>query len=503
MLEKENPTKMGAPTLLKIPREIRNRIYSYFLTIDQHYEQKGDGGCDGKHFDVTILHINKQIRAEAWDSLIKTNHRVAMEHAKLLLEEVAIHLWVSVAPDIKNNTNSSFDGSDTEESYLFAYHPLFYNMLIHNLASYATQHSGLTIYASLPTKNMTVGPRTMKLFDPLLTLRDFQSVSFSQVQDQPSLQLLARLMKHSLLVRAYVGTKKSFNITELMHVQLHHQRLGRAAELQGHYSEAMCHFNMGGWLVENVYPKIAGRRVGSLESNSSCYLATDLLIGFSRNVHKHVARIQKFSPNSTLKDQIEPETIHNSIWACCQALQFVGISDRHRREAHLYRAFTLYRVADTTVLIPLGPGPNVKTSRPPPLPHRNRSKVARFAAAHDLYYAMNVKWSYDLLSSLEDEDDKALFRRIKPLTASGFPLIGCQVPLLGLWEGDPVVCSLWCRQKPGLWNLMKLLRQRLDITGSPDDDAVGEEQLAMQYADVGISWEYNNDMLMVTVDRGM
>ncbi|KAK8856724.1 hypothetical protein PGQ11_012636 [Apiospora arundinis] len=153
---------MGAPTLLKIPREIRNRIYSYFLTIDQHYEQKGDGGCDGKHFDVTILHINKQIRAEAWDSLIKTNQcvfltvtrsdatyfpdlrilenlyalnqcylpcsRVAMEHAKLLLEEVAIHLWVSVAPDIKNNTNSSFDGSDTEESYLFAYHPLFYNM---------------------------------------------------------------------------------------------------------------------------------------------------------------------------------------------------------------------------------------------------------------------------------------------------------------------------------------------------------------------------------------
>lgn len=62
------------PCFFKIPRELRDRIYSYFVTVDQHFDYKCDKNYVGTNFhDLSITRVNRQIRAEAWDCLIKMN----------------------------------------------------------------------------------------------------------------------------------------------------------------------------------------------------------------------------------------------------------------------------------------------------------------------------------------------------------------------------------------------------------------------------------------------
>ena len=59
------------PSLLGIPREIRDTICGYFLTLNRD-NRKRTGDIRGL-FDYTILHINKQIRSEAIGVLVNSN----------------------------------------------------------------------------------------------------------------------------------------------------------------------------------------------------------------------------------------------------------------------------------------------------------------------------------------------------------------------------------------------------------------------------------------------
>ncbi|KAK8135608.1 hypothetical protein PG984_003548 [Apiospora sp. TS-2023a] len=68
------PSQASIPGFLRIPRELRDRIYSYFVTVDQNFDYEDDEDYDGTNFnDLSITRVNRQIRAEAWDCLIKMN----------------------------------------------------------------------------------------------------------------------------------------------------------------------------------------------------------------------------------------------------------------------------------------------------------------------------------------------------------------------------------------------------------------------------------------------
>ncbi|KAK8035504.1 hypothetical protein PG993_010499 [Apiospora rasikravindrae] len=522
----------NSPSLLDMPLEIRNQIYSYFVTIDQDYEHEGEDYNNGECIDVSILHINQQIRHEAWNCLIETNlwvrlifrqsddlrsfnfegmnaepqaylpyDRVSEEHSKRLVQETALHLWVGES--CETDANGDLDSSEFYESVMFAYHPLHYNMFLSSVAGSDVGVDSLTI--QVHPKTMNIKSRFAKLLEPLCTLRGIRNVSFAGVEYCAALQSLAQDMQRPL---AMFDDEWSYRIdvADLIKIQQYHQRLGHNAELRGYYSDAMCHYQVGG-LVKHMFPDASGRVRGSPELNTCHHRATELSLGFSRSVHKYVTQSKKPAPSSTLDTQFEAKTIQRSIASCCDALEFIGLTDSQRREAHLYRAFTLFRVAEYLSNIPQlerRSSPYIpslyydRSSRRSGIPQNDHVGTARLAAARDLFYAKKVEPSHDILANL-DEDDKVTYRKVYLITAQRFPIANYEVPLLGTWTGDPDVWKEWVYAFPRQYLLMKLFQLRLNQDS--DGGIEGEEELRRQYAAEGITWSHDPDnYLEITSD---
>ncbi|KAK7965871.1 uncharacterized protein PG986_000148 [Apiospora aurea] len=134
-------------------------------------------------------------------------------------------------------------------------------------------------------------------------------------------------------------------------------------------------------------------------------------------------------------------------------MRFVGLTDRQRSDAHLYRAFQ----------------------------HHHRDE--HLDAARNLVYAKEVDPTRDVRADLDDDDRGP----------QGFKLVERKVPLVGKWKGDPAVWSMW---ESDHRIVMKLFRQRHNE--GPDGDAGGTpEDLTSQYANLGITWEYDDDEIKV------
>lgn len=215
-------------------------------------------------------------------------------------------------------------------------------------------------------------------------------------------------------------------------------------------------------------------------------------------MHRHVAQLEASAPNNTLENLIKAETINESITACGRALNFIGITDCQRREAHLYRAFALFRVAEYLRSLP---EPDRQSSNyvsqgyydyyipVSQLPHPDIREAAYAATARDLFYAKNVTPSHDILADLE-ELDKPMYHRLNFFTGPGSPIASYEVPLLGTWSGDPTVWRFWEYEFPRRYLLMKLFRLRLDQ--EPDDEVEDLEELRKKYAAEGITWNWED-----------
>ncbi|KAK8066724.1 hypothetical protein PG997_013471 [Apiospora hydei] len=519
-------------SLLGVPLEIRRQIYSHFVTIDQDFEHEGDAEYPGECIGVTVLHVNRQIREEAWNCLITMNlwirvsvaestnsatfrlpdldeqrqsflpyNGVSEEHSERLAKATGIHIWIGESDAADDN--GDLDSSRCRESVMVAYHPLHYNMFLDSLAGKVAKFGSLTIQVHPDT--MSNKSRFEKLLEPLCALRGVEDVSFAGVEDCAALQSLAQDMRRPLLIADEDSDEDSdeednedrrTDILELIKIQQYHQRLGRNAELQGRYSDAMCYYQVGGW-VKARFPEADGRLEGSSEYNTCLHLATELLLGFGRSTHKYVTQTKRLSPDSTLYSQVLPETIQTCIASCSDALEFIGLSDSQRREAHLYRVFALFRVAEylnTLSRRDRRSSPYLPTqyyrrsSRGPGRRRHDHVGAARDAAARDLFYAKNVDPFHDILADL-DEDDQAIYRRIDDLLAARrFKIVNHEE--LGL--ATPDIWEDWENLFPQRWLLMKLFRLRLD------QDSGSEEELEMEYADEGITWSRDSDELEIT-----
>ncbi|KAK8001654.1 hypothetical protein PG991_013876 [Apiospora marii] len=506
------------PALLRIPQEIRDQIYSYFVTIGQDYDHEGALYHAGETIDVTILHINREIREEAWESLVRKNlwvrvtipaseqlgpfdlgipyNQVPEEHFKRLVAKADIHLSLGLA--YENNDSSDLDGNESSDSFLFAYHPFHYNYLLQRLAENFLERSSIAI--QLTPATLINSSMFTKLLEPLCVLRNMRNVSFDGVELCPALQSLARDMKRSLIIRDKGQTEDRVDMIELIEIQQFYQRRGRNAESQGRYSNAMCYYKAG-YYATDISPDTASHMEGSPEYSTCCNIDTEFNIDFSRSLHRYVTQLEKSVPNHTLEDHMKAETIDESITACCSALNFVGISDCQRREAHLYRAFALFRVAEYLRTLPepdrqsSSYGPRSYYNYYSQLPHPDSREAAYAAAARDLFYAKNVTPSHDILADLEEED-KAMYRKLGFFTGPGYPIASHEVPLLGTWSGDPTLWASWKRRAPRRYLLMKLFRLRLNQ--EPDDKVEDMEVLKKHYAAEGITWSWEDGHLRIT-----
>ncbi|KAK7954732.1 hypothetical protein PG988_015426 [Apiospora saccharicola] len=227
----------------------------------------------------------------------------------------------------------------------------------------------------------------------------------------------------------------------------------------------MCHYWLGTTEERsplNFYPE-ATPGYNSLSARD-----TDLRIGFSRSAHRYEANLMK---------RVAPSKIQRSpylIWVtfrgaerATDAMQgFVGLTEKQRREAHLYRAFNCFHHGD----------------------YRE--------AARDPFYAQQVDASYDISASLLDEEDRDIYEQIEKCAVfDDFSLAEHHVPLLDSpWKGDP---HLWIDTNAHHRVLMKLFPQRYDK--GPDGELGGTpENLASRYALEGITWRHDGWKVVAT-----
>ncbi|KAK8017370.1 hypothetical protein PG993_013696 [Apiospora rasikravindrae] len=483
---------------LGLPLEIRDMIYDYSFTVDQPFNLDPKTVKDYRNVQQQIskFNLNRQIRHEVWDHLIRTNlwvrinigrgspfisflekctksypfllfpSRAPLEYKKLLCDKVAICFSLDKLPGSPPHGHGQFDHT---QSVTFAYHPLTYGYFLHELSSISYQHLAVTIQINPFT--LLDAPKSSRLVKPLNTVRGLSSVNFTGVEGYPELQRLMDVMQRSPVGdRAY---------DEAMEVKQHFRDEGRAAELRGHYSDAMCQYWLG---LEHDTKAEDLFLPGTPYFDSLSDMETALGLDFSRAAHKNLTPLMRDSTSCcNIRGSRHAGWVafkaRTVVWETLQ--NFVGFTDRQRREAHLYRAFHALHCADYFQgLLADAEGKGVEYAL------KDRTELEN-----------DVDPGHDILADL-DEDDRDACARIRQRPGpQAFEVATHEVPLLGDWTGDPRLWDIWTFDER---TLMKLHRQRHDV--GPDGGPGTPEDLALAYEKEGIAWEYEDDgEIVVTI----
>ncbi|KAK8135524.1 hypothetical protein PG984_003464 [Apiospora sp. TS-2023a] len=302
------PSREASP-FLRLPREIRDMIYSIVVTVDQTFESEDEHTYQG--YENVMTHIgkfrlNRQIWGEVWEHLVKSNvwvqvtmtkhsplvehfrydaswypylqlpsSRAPLETRRLLAESVAIGFsagqsWVANWPNFRVDHRVDHRISAPLATVFFVYHPLTYGAFISALAH--ARHHGFAVKPSQAT--LACKKRFNKLVAPLCLLQAEGKAKLSGVE-RTALQPIQEAMN-----------RPSFNhlsMAEIVRNRVHYRDQGRTAELRGHFSDAMCYYWLGTTKERsprNFFPE------ATPEYNSLSALDTELRIGFSRSAHK-------------------------------------------------------------------------------------------------------------------------------------------------------------------------------------------------------------------------
>ncbi|KAK8035501.1 hypothetical protein PG993_010496 [Apiospora rasikravindrae] len=478
----EVPTFRNAiPPLLRIPLELRNLVYEYLVIIDQDFSYD----VTDITFESSIFQINRQIRHEAWDYMARGHLWIRWE-SDLINSEV----WEPRAPVLfgqsLNTYSERFDNelaihfhlrdghrkvTDALHSFTFAYHPSIYCWFLLYLCSCMQDlpHSRLIVEVKPEMiKRLSGFARTI---EPLYCLRGLRKVSFTGMDDWDGQQALAEQM---------MGTGETIEAALAMRQRF--QDIGRKAELEGRYSNAMIYYDLG---PESKFSTPVWFPMGSPENNSLDDMDTELYIAFSRTTHKHILWLKQTAPLATLVESTTQELLLDIFRACNSALAFVGLTDIQRCKAHLYRAFGFFRYAEYV-------GPFLDQNSVDSLckddPIKRPSHVYRgdcyLLAARNLFYAQNVGAWDDVLPVLS-EDDRQICSAIQARPGPrAFKLEEREIPLMGTWKGDPDLWNSWnARRMGGRGIFMKMFRRRHN-----DGEAGVPPDLTAAYAAHGISW---------------
>ncbi|KAK8001655.1 hypothetical protein PG991_013877 [Apiospora marii] len=529
--------------LLRIPKELRDEIYSYFLVADMNWFSEVERHNQAWWTDHSIVQINQQTRAEAWDYLVKRNLWVRVtldktlskarrhylpdifaERLKLYLEfsssnrrsdessfcwrlyqpyfplceggppgkssevlasEATVSLWLGETYDPRSN--AAADENSTQISFMFAYEPRRHNIFIRELLSYASEYKSMTIQPNLVT--VPGSERFAKLIEPMSTMRGLDNVLFVGISDCPTLQALGRDMKPPFDSELEVIKNQKYVLEQ-----------GRAAELRGCYAAAMRFYEFDlDWTPElwmswksMKLEELRSQLVdGSPVNNSLSHIRTEMCIGFSRSAHKFVTELRKRAPDGPLHtlDGIGL-WIGKSIHWAREAFAFDGMTDLQRRQAHLYSAFAFQAEAEFMENIPWEQRYWAPISSYPfqyhwhsPVDFWDDGRDSYEAAAKNLFYAKEVDISYDILEHL-DEEDRAICGKIQSPPPEGFELAERKIPLMDDWKGDPEIWKEWCRK--GSPRMKKLFEQRHIVDSGTEPES--RDDLVARYSAVGVTW---------------
>ncbi|KAK8101463.1 hypothetical protein PG999_011837 [Apiospora kogelbergensis] len=452
-------------------------FYEQFVTYDQYaltdYPEP---------LDTTILNINQQIREEAGSRLLRSNQWILCitSHDNLPEPEgclkpfeVPRSCWRSCYDEAAirfhiHELGSSSDGDHRPSNvYMFPYHPSSYGKFIQDVSN-LTDHRW-SVKVNIKPAQVEKPSRFKKLIGPFSTVRDMKHGSISGLSYATTAVLKSQMMQSPNSINSLMAAKKWYI------------KQGRQAELKGRYSDAAYYYRAEPW---SPWGKLDRFELASPERNSLEHLDTDARIASARSIWKYLTWLRKTCPTGALPMHTRI-LFRRAFNGCKTALAFSGLTDRQRCEAHLYQALIFFDY-----------GEQACDFFKYPLDLEVPDGELDFLAARCLFYAQQLGCWGDIAADL-DEDELGVCKAIQETPGpQAYPLHEEDVPLLGVWRGDPKLWDSWTDRQQVL---MKRFQQRHDPRMAGNGSAPPDLRAA--YGDLGIAWSGDNDESFVLFTR--
>ncbi|KAM0808414.1 putative Transcription factor domain-containing protein [Seiridium cardinale] len=491
------------PTLLDLSRELRGKIYGFLLTVDQSTEHKVHPARWEKNFEgIVLLGVNRQIRAEAWETIINTNawiqvhiHNQPNEPVKPGLCNTSnpepmraqpyfmygnypperasqlkssARLTIHLGKDLRNKSLLKKPRKTTH--LLFAYQPKQWAFFVNMLAAKVHEWEGIRIKTNSGTDCTlkSSGPGAKEILEPLSLIRGVKRASVCTTEEGS--ELLASIMTTPI--------RSDF---EIMSILLRLQKSGDNCLKAGNCLNAMKYY----WQGTDAYSEFLLRRskelgapYGSPQSNSMMAVEIELHSSFLLATNRLVKKRKEAT--GRVFGQIEFYLLDNAIISGGSSLKFEGITDTQRRLIHFRRGIASMNKAtwlDERMRTDISDA-NVKRQ------YGILRKACYEDAAKDFFYAKQIDGlsGSDRLTELYDE----MCVEIKRDPRKGFELASVHIPVVGDWSGDPRVLRRWGAQAV----CMKMCRQRIT---SKMGETMDHQELVSRYMQEGIIWHYTED----------
>ena len=487
------PTLQAAPTLLGLPLEIRNQIYGYFMTIDRSTEYCPSLKRWQNNFNLNFLRVNRQLRAEAWEILRKTNLWIRLTvvtetgasvkpdfrdgnsfrgravqpwlqsqefpaaDMDLLKSGTALHIWIGETCGTDDGAESEMPCSHSE--LLFAYSKTSYSFFCNELFAKLPEYHNISIDVNPVLLSASSKYIMKELVTPLTIIRGATRAVFRRLSGRKAFRRLQNIMKTPVRTQS-----------DIHEILMSFKDAGNVAFQEKNYSLAIHLYNRGviafGPLTEIA--KAQNLPVGVPESNEIYHVVGDIHSNYSLAVNKLVET--RRLGNDRRIANVTHIQLQDAAISAAAALGWPGLLDDQRVKAHFRRAVAHENLADW--LKQQDQKENLIASR------LIESQVMKIydAAGKDYFYAMQAfgktKGSdYEMMrqgyerargksgplgcSGTTDENTGFLMGDMD--YKQGYEVDEMQLPGGIVWKGDPRLVARWGTQMMG----MAILRLRL------------------------------------------
>ncbi|KAI3400796.1 hypothetical protein diail_2005 [Diaporthe ilicicola] len=528
------------PTLPGVLRksDIRDRIFSPLLAVSSHaedqiYSHRWRRGFPG----LNLLSVNKEIRQAAWNFLVENNVWLRVKFESRTVEgfrsipstllrlmngnrlfdfkpgltqpsfmpsyfgqKMCDQLTKSIAVEFRLSPSESVGDSlatpKVDVAVTFAFHAQRYRELIRDLAETVKEWKRMTvevnheqIYKFSDMITVVVG----QIIHGVGEVREADRVDFPRLQEDH----IDPAVDFDAIARKMTSTIPPLEIHSRL---LKYQILGLEFARDHHHIKAFSTFH-DGFLAYGHYQANKMNRPrpadGSIESNMIMHEVAETKSLMAETMNREIARrLSMCHSEHTGPHPFEYDMqglyLNNALGCAHDALRWVGITDTQRFYGHHHSAVAFANMADfltaLRAVVPKPEQPRFLSS----VNHQWRDAGECYIeAAQHAFFAIHAAGlaGVDAPQQLLD-DTHALRRRLCAKFGPETPahlvrqpeMAKMEVPMVGPWEGDPRLVTIW---DPALMALMALFRRR--DCSNPADSARLEERLRK----MGYNWVYD------------
>lgn len=519
------------PDVLSID-DIRDRIFTPLLTIsDKIYVERWSKNFPG----INLLHVNVEIRKASWKFLMRENiwlgvrfvwnasdtvqslpsailHTMNhMKHPQPTLVQAnfipelfspemirEFHSSVAVTISIGHAQGKPQPVDHAEHEVLpvfFAFHPRKYELFIRDLADTVEQWRCMTVEANhahiykFPDMIPVVVDQIIRGLDHV---RDAERVT--------STSLCKDSIDLAVDFKAIAWNMMSPNIPEIHAKLLDLYTLGIKSMDKGDYRKAYSTFARAHGAYETYYENPEAKpKFGSIAHNMIEDINTDILSMVAEAMNQETSARRNMSTDGhagprLLVRETEAVDLNRAVAAAEIALSCPGITDHQRFHAHYRRAIALANMGDfvTELCTVIPQSERAKILAQTQHVWRDASRCYK-CASRDAFFANNVAGGEGVNVSQELMDATNALRtrmcakvgqdangHLAQMKRSGLTRV--ILPGLGLWEGDPMLCSEWGAQR---MMLLALFRMRNNSSGANPAD------LRDEFVKHGLGWAHD------------